>query len=280
MLCFIQRYCPFSIKAIIFIALLFILLFYPLTAVAYEGFIDDAIPHAQAAQRETGVPASVTIAQAIIESSWGDQHIGDANNYFGIKCTRYSDGTLYYGEIAIGCVEAETQEWDGTKNITTMANFRKYKNITDSFTDHGYFFIENPRYSTAMQYTHDPDQFAREIHKAGYATSPTYSDDLINLMVTYNLYQYDVSEQVDSPNLPDGEELVQDIQENIETLLVEQQEKLQDRIDQWVQEKQEEIVREIEIAVNEWLEQQCYGSSVLLLFVFALLSHRFLKYNV
>jgi len=252
----------------------------PLTVFAYEGFIDDAVPHAQATQRETGVPASVTIAQAIIESEWGDKHIGDANNYFGIKCSRNADGTLYYGEIAIGCIEVETKEWDGTKYITVLANFRKYKSMTDSFIDHGRFFIENSRYSTAMQHADDPDQFAREIHNAGYATSPTYSDNLINLMETYDLYQYDVDKQVEVPTLPDGEELVQDFQQKIETWLLEQQEKLQDRIDQWLEEKKEEIKREMEIAVTEWIEQQCYGSSVLLLLVVALFSHRYIMHDV
>ena len=278
---YVWRNCLFSVRAIILFVLLFVYLSVPSASLAYEGFIDDAVPHAQAAQRETGVPTSVTIAQAIIESEWGDKHIGDANNYFGIKWSRNADGTLYYGEIAIGCVEVETKEWDGTKYITVLANFRKYKNMTDSFVDHGRFFIENPRYGTAMQYTDDPDQFAREIHKAGYATSPTYSDNLINLMETYNLYQYDVDGQVELPVLPDSEELAQDIQEKIETWLLEQQEKLQDRIDQWLEEKKEEIKREIEIAVTEWLEQQqCYGSSVLILLVVALFSRRFLKHNI
>ena len=159
---------------------------------AYPGFIEDAVEPAQAAQRETTIPASVTIAQAILESQWGDKHIGEANNYFGIKAFQRSDGTVDYGDIAVGWVEAPTREWNGSGYVTVMAKFRKYRNMEDSFRDHGRFFLENPRYAEALKYVEDPDRFAREIHKAGYATSPTYADDLINLMRRYNLYQYDL----------------------------------------------------------------------------------------
>jgi uncharacterized protein YegL len=158
---------------------------------AYSGFINDAIGPAQASQAETGVPASVSIAQAILESSWGDKHIGSANNYFGIKCQPGQNGTLYFGNIATGCVLTDTQEWDGSKYITVKANFRTYTNMTDSFRDHGHFFLDNPRYSEAMKHTNDPKQFAIEIQKAGYATSPTYATNLISIMDQYNLYQYD-----------------------------------------------------------------------------------------
>jgi flagellar protein FlgJ len=49
----------------------------------------------------------------------------------------------------------------------------------------------NSRYKNAFKYSTNPDQFAREIHKAGYATSPSYANDLIALMKQYNLYRYD-----------------------------------------------------------------------------------------
>jgi Mg-chelatase subunit ChlD len=88
-------------------------------------------------------------------------------------------------------VEADTQEWDGTKYITVKALFRKYASMADSFTDHAHFFVENARYKDALNYIDDPDEFARRIHKAGYATDPKYSDKLIELMKCYNLYQYD-----------------------------------------------------------------------------------------
>ncbi len=159
----------------------------------HKAFVDSAIRPAQDAQTETGVPASVTIAQAILESSWGTAYIGDANNYFGIKATTNADGSVYVGNIAIGWVEVQTQEWDGQKYITVTAKFRKYRNMEDSFRDHAYFFIENSRYNEAMKYTNNPNEFARQIANAGYATSPTYADNLIKLMKENCLYQYDKS---------------------------------------------------------------------------------------
>ncbi len=168
------------------------------SAVAYQGFIDDAVGPAQASQAETGVPASVTIAQAILESGWGDKHIGSANNYFGIKCQR--NGT-YFGKVATGCVLVDTQEWDGSKYISVKSYFRTYASMTDSFRDHGHFFLENARYAEAMKHTDDPDTFAREIHKAGYATGPNYADSLISLMKRYDLYRYDTSTPTKSPNV-------------------------------------------------------------------------------
>ena len=157
-----------------------------------EDFILQAIGPAQAAQRETSVPTSVTIAQAILESTWGRDHIGAANNYFGIKAFRNADGSVNYGKIAVGWVEVPTKEWDGSKYIEVMALFRKYKSMEDSFHDHAYFFIENSRYSEAMKHADDPKEFARQIHKAGYATDPVYSDKLISLMDSNKLEQYDL----------------------------------------------------------------------------------------
>ncbi|MBV8695166.1 MAG: glucosaminidase domain-containing protein, partial [Ktedonobacteraceae bacterium] len=71
------------------------------------------------------------------------------------------------------------------------ALFRKYRNMADSFRDHGHFLRDNPRYASAFQHTHDPNEFARQIQHDGYATDPQYASKLIHLMQTYNLYQYD-----------------------------------------------------------------------------------------
>jgi len=154
-------------------------------------FLQSAIPAAQASQAETGVPASVTLAQAILESEWGRRHIGEANNYFGIKARPQPDGSFNHGSIAIGHLLAPTQEWDGSHMITVNAPFRTYHTMADSFRDHGLLFKNNPRYSEAFRHTNDPDEFAHQIHKAGYATDPGYADKLIGIMRTYDLYQYD-----------------------------------------------------------------------------------------
>jgi flagellum-specific peptidoglycan hydrolase FlgJ len=72
-------------------------------------FINEAIVPAQASQEQIGVPAAVTIAQAILESGWGQHHLGEANNYFGIKAFK-RNGTIDFGSIAVGFVTVPTRE--------------------------------------------------------------------------------------------------------------------------------------------------------------------------
>ncbi|MGC9665581.1 sporangiospore maturation cell wall hydrolase GsmA [Planosporangium sp. 12N6] len=149
-------------------------------------FIAAAVAPAQQGFREFQVPPSVTIAQAILESGWGKSALtANDRNYFGIKCFNGSPGP-----IANGCHTYATYEC--TPNCyPTYASFRTYASITDSFRDHGYFLTTNSRYKPAFNYTTNADQFLYEIWKAGYATSPTYVDNVKSLMRQYNLYQYD-----------------------------------------------------------------------------------------
>ena len=150
-------------------------------------FIRRAAPGAQRGFREFRVPASVTLAQACLESGFGRFHIGTANNYFGIK----AQGASSFGSIAIGAVQVPTKENVSGRTITVNAFFRKYKSMGDSMRDHGRFLRENSRYKPAFAHIHDAKAFARAIHKAGYATDPQYSNKLIGLMDKFNLYQYD-----------------------------------------------------------------------------------------
>jgi flagellum-specific peptidoglycan hydrolase FlgJ len=148
-------------------------------------FILAAAPAARASQQATGVPASVTIAQAILESSWGESKLArDGNNYFGIKARR-QPGTN-------GVVWFNTWEVENGANVIRNEPFRAYQTPTDSFVDHGHFFHQNPRYAAALAANADPRQFAREINAAGYATDPNYSNKLIALMDRFNLYRYDL----------------------------------------------------------------------------------------
>ncbi|MBI2865212.1 MAG: glycoside hydrolase family 73 protein [Chloroflexi bacterium] len=150
-----------------------------------HSFILVSVAPAQASQQETKVPASVTIAQAMLESDLGRSGLSqNANNYFGIKA-RPDPGPA-------GVVYMNTWEVVGGKNVTVKEPFRAYHNADESFVDHGKFLSERPLYSAAFKYTGDPKQFAREIHKAGYATDPNYSSKLIALMDKFNLYQYDL----------------------------------------------------------------------------------------
>lgn len=132
----------------------------------------------------TGVPASVTIAQAILESYWGSSRLArDANNYFGIKSQTKAGPA--------GSVWFDVWEVIGGRNVVQSQAFRAYNTIAESFIDHGLFFVENARYGAAMAAKDDARQFAREINRAGYATDPAYASKLIGLMDRYDLYRYD-----------------------------------------------------------------------------------------
>lgn len=157
----------------------------PAPTTKQERFILEHAAAAQASQRETGVPASVTLAQAMLESALGESRLAkEAHNYFGIKA-RGAQGPA-------GVVYMNTWEHEGGRDVTRNEPFRAYHSAEESFTDHGLYLAENPRYAEAMKHTDDPREFARLIHKAGYATDPQYANKLIRLMDTYNLYEFDL----------------------------------------------------------------------------------------
>jgi flagellar protein FlgJ len=153
---------------------------------ARAAFVRWAAEHAKGSKRRYGVPISVTVAQSILESGWGRSGLTtQGNSYFGIKCF----GTP--GPVATGCRPYATHECADDECFATSATFRVYRSAARSFADHGRFLTVNPRYRPAFRHTGNPDRFAREIHKAGYATSPTYSSNLIKLMRQFDLYRFD-----------------------------------------------------------------------------------------
>ena len=157
----------------------------PASAVAPQTFIASVAPMAQASQRVYKVPASVSIAQAILESGWGESGLTKrANNYFGIKCSQWRS------QYQTGCISMNTWEVYSGANVYINAAFRTYASGEDSFKDHGNFFHVNSRYAPAFSTT-TADDFARAIHRAGYATDPNYANKLIGLMNDYGLRRYD-----------------------------------------------------------------------------------------
>jgi flagellum-specific peptidoglycan hydrolase FlgJ len=149
-----------------------------------EQFIGSIAEAAVASADRTGVPASVTIAQAILESYWGSSRLArEANNFFGIKAQTRGGSA--------GAVAYSVWEVIGGRNVMQNQAFRAYNSISESFIDHGLFLVENGRYAAAMSAKNDPRQFARAINQAGYATDPAYASKLIGLMDRYDLYRYD-----------------------------------------------------------------------------------------
>jgi hypothetical protein len=157
----------------------------PTTADQQAAFLDVAAQAARQQQALTGVPASVTVAQAILESDWGRSTLAqNANNYFGMKVL----GTLGND----GLVWMPTSEYDASgKLYQTTSAFRAYKSLADSMADHDQLLAAASRYSSAMRSANDPRQFAALIAQAGYSTDPAYADKLVALMDRYGLYQLD-----------------------------------------------------------------------------------------
>ncbi|MNY03358.1 Exo-glucosaminidase LytG precursor [compost metagenome] len=125
-----------------------------------------------------GIPASITLAQGIIESGSGNSSLAKyANNHFGIKCTSEWKGKAYYKD-------------DDQANDC----FRVYKDARESYKDHSEF-LKRKRYSFLFELDkNDYKNWAHGLKQAGYATNPKYPDLLINVIDKYQLYQYDQPE--------------------------------------------------------------------------------------
>jgi len=144
-------------------------------------------PFAQQEARKSGVPASVTLAQAVEEGGWGKSELASKYyNFFGIKKHNWTGNTvlMWTTEVINGV----------TKKV--QAEFRAYSSALEGFADHSKFLTDNARYKTAFT-KKNPYEFANELQRAGYATNPSYATNLKNLMRNYNLLQYDVDGGID-----------------------------------------------------------------------------------
>ncbi len=129
-----------------------------------------------------GIPASITLAQGILESGNGNSKLAkEGNNHFGIKCHGWEGEKMYQD--------------DDAKNEC----FRVYKNAKESYLDHSAFLKKYQRYAFLFNYkSTDYKNWAKGLKNAGYATSSTYAEALIKLIEDEKLNQYD-SQRVSSP---------------------------------------------------------------------------------
>lgn len=138
----------------------------------------------------SGIPASITLAQGLLESGAGRSELAlKSNNHFGIKCHNgWKGGKVYHDDDAEGeC-------------------FRKYDNPQESYRDHSDFLRYRDRYRFLFDYKiTDYKSWAYGLKKAGYATDPNYPRKLIGLIETYSLHQYDVKP---APVVPGKKEAV------------------------------------------------------------------------
>ena len=149
---------------------------------AQQAFIGEVAPGAIAAQQRYGVPASVTIAQAIEESGWGQSALATTDhNLFGIK-----------GAGPAGSDPLPTQEFENGQSVTHIALFRVYHNAAESIDDHGKLLATSGYYRRAMADRQDPNAFAAALTGV-YATDPDYGSKLIDLMQRFDLYRYNIA---------------------------------------------------------------------------------------
>jgi LysM repeat protein len=125
--------------------------------------------------KRSGIPASITLAQGMLESDNGNSRLArNANNHFGIKCHDWNGKGFY-------------QDDDKANEC-----FRTYKNAEESYIDHTDFLLSKQRYSFLFDYkTTDYKNWARGLKKAGYATSSSYADHLIKIISENNLHYFD-----------------------------------------------------------------------------------------
>ena len=151
-----------------------------------SDFIADIAPAAQQMQANYGVHASISIAQAILESDWGESELSAVyNNLYGMK-----------GDNPENTVRLMTSEYYNGEWVTIQANFRVYGSWAESVQDHALLFVNGT--------TWDPDQYAPVLQAAtyqeaaqalqdcGYATDPDYAEKLIAVIEQYALYEYDI----------------------------------------------------------------------------------------
>lgn len=143
---------------------------------ARQQYIDKYKNIAMREMKTHAIPASITLAQGILESGDGRSQLASkSNNHFGIKCHKsWTGGKVYHDDDKKGeC-------------------FRKYKNPEESFVDHSLFLVGRSRYAALFELRQDDYKgWAKGLQKAGYATSKTYSSKLIKIIEDNNLQQFD-----------------------------------------------------------------------------------------
>ena len=141
-----------------------------------QAYIDKFAPIAQDEMRQYQIPASITLAQGILESGVGFGRLAlDGNNHFGIKCHRgWNGGKVFHDDDAKGeC-------------------FRTYDDPAESYRDHSIFLSGRQRYAFLFKLNKkDYIAWAKGLKKAGYATDPKYPKKIISIIERYKLYKYD-----------------------------------------------------------------------------------------
>jgi LysM repeat protein len=160
-----------------------------------EKYIDNYKDEAIKEMLMYNIPASITLAQGMLESGNGNSDLAVyANNHFGIKCHAGWTGPSYIKD-------------DDAKDEC----FRKYPSVLDSYTDHSEFLRGRARYASLFELKrNDYKGWAEGLKAAGYATDPKYTKRLLEIIETYKLYEYDkiegvpnITSRIEKPSVPD-----------------------------------------------------------------------------
>ena len=161
-----------------------------------KEFIKQYKPFALETERKTGISRLFTLAQAALESGWGERTFG--NMLFGIKARPETPAdkkqllrtteVLSSANAVFPKIFSIKKRADGKYTYSVLDWFRKYETQEECFTDHAQFFFKNKRYAKALEVKADPYKFAEEVAKAGYATAPNYADSLKKLIKTIEEY--------------------------------------------------------------------------------------------
>lgn len=150
-----------------------------------ENYIKSYLNIALDEMERIGMPASVIIAQGMLESGFGQSELAqNSNNHFGIKCAKDWSGETYY---------KQTREYRNGRTLTERHCFRSYEDAKDSYKDHSVHLKSVSNYDDLFEAKNlDYTFWAKGLYNAGYATDPAYATKLINLIEQYDLARHDV----------------------------------------------------------------------------------------
>lgn len=147
-----------------------------------DKYIKEYYTLAVAEMERTSIPASITLAQGMLESGYGTSELAiSANNHFGIKCHKGWQGETY---------TYHSPENDNGTSISRKSCFRAYATVEASYQDHSDFLASRAHYADLFA-SQDYEKWAKGLLAAGYATDPNYAKKLIATIATYKLGKYD-----------------------------------------------------------------------------------------
>ena len=164
-----------------------------------KDFIKQYKPFALETERKTGISHLFTLAQAALESGWGERTFG--NMLFGVKASKDTPENKRQLLLTTEVLNSPNMKhlFPLVVSVKMLHNgkwlyrvkdwFRKYDTPEECFTDHAQFFFKNKRYAKALLVKADPYKFAEEVAKAGYATAPDYAGSLKKLIKMIESYE-------------------------------------------------------------------------------------------